>query len=112
MESEKERLKLCGEYCTKDEKGKPLINGQQYQMDEERIDEFNKKLEVLREKHKDAIEEADKRQKEFKELLEEEITVKLNTFKMSEMPKEMMGREVDVLCDLIIDDNKEEEKKQ
>ena len=104
MESEDKRLKLCREYAEKDDKGNPVVMGQAFKIQEDLKAEFDEKIEALKEEYKETIEETEKRQEEFRKLLEEEIELEFNTFKMSEMPEEMLNRDMDVLYELIEDD--------
>ena len=55
---EDERIKLCKEHANKDKNGKEIVTNNSY--DIKNKEKFEKDLEKLKEKHKEAIEEREK----------------------------------------------------
>ena len=100
------RVELCKEHADKDEQGNPKVtrdpvNGtEQFSMLENK-EAFDKAVKELQETHKEAIDEAEQKQEDFMALLNEEIELELITIPLSIMPKELVGRDVDLLFDII-----------
>lgn len=95
------RIELCKEYCVKDENGEAVIKQGNYAIIPERKEEFEGKMADLKEEYKGLIEELDKRQEDFVNLLKEHVEVNLTTIPLSVMPEELVGNEVEALFDLI-----------
>lgn len=77
MEYDKERIELLKEH-SQDEKGniktKDIGNGNiEYLIQPSKADSFKKEIDVLKEKHKVALEERDIKEKEIEEFLEKEV---------------------------------------
>ena len=112
---EEARIKLCESYCEKDDNGNPKQrmvqrdpNGppqSQFVMVPETKEEFENLIEELKEEHKEALDQFEAKQKEVKDLLEAEVEITLHTIKLSEMPKELSGLDIDAMFDIIEDDS-------
>lgn len=101
MEFEGARIKLCHECSHKDDDGNPIINNNNYSIIEEKQEEFSEKMTALKEKYEDVVKQTEERTQQFLELLQEEVEVELNRFKLEELPKEMVGQDLELLYDLI-----------
>lgn len=101
QEFEQKRLVLCGDFCEKDDDGKPEIEGNNFVILPEKRSDFEGKLEALKEEYKEMFDKIEASQKEFDELLNEEIEVEFSLIPMSTVPKELVGQDVETLFDLI-----------
>lgn len=103
-EFDKKRIELCEEVADKDEDGKPIKinNGQQFSISEERQDEFSEKLKALREEYKEAIEQKDKIEQDFIDLLSEEIEVEFHRIMIDDLPNNITANQIEALDEIII----------
>lgn len=99
------RLELCNEHCEKDDEDKPVLRNNNFIIKADEKETFDKSMEALKEEYADVIKDAETRQKEFLELLNEEVEVDCPTIPMSIMPEEIVGRDLDLLFDLVDDAN-------
>jgi hypothetical protein len=104
QEYEEKRLDLCEEVADKDEEGKSIKinNGQQFAISPENQDIFNEKLKVLREEYKEAIEAKDKVEKDFFDLLAEEIEIDFHKVKIDDLPDNITASQIEALDEIII----------
>lgn len=68
------RINLCQKHAEKDEKGKPIIEGNVYR-GVEGNKEFEGAIEALKEEHREVLARADQLDEEYKALLEEETEI-------------------------------------
>jgi len=101
LEFEGKRVELCNDYCEKDETGRPVIKNNNYSIIEDKKSEFGEKVEKLKEENKDIVKQTEDKSKQFLELLKEEVDIELSRFKLNELPKEMIGQDLELLYDLI-----------
>jgi len=106
---EKKRIAICEEACEKDENGKAVISNPnteyaKYTFTDEGLTKVDAEVDKLREEYKEAIAEFDGNKKEFIQLLSEEIDVDFVLFSLKDMPKEVIGSDIDLLFDLIKDE--------
>ncbi len=88
---DKEREELAKSYALKDEKGEAIIENGQYKIIDQ--DAFDAALDVVKEKHKDAIAQREQQDKDFTALLESEAdTIELHKVKLSDVPDAIEGR--------------------
>jgi len=91
---EKERIELAKKHAKK-EAGKPvkeivIENGRKIERFVlENTEKFNKELEVLRTKHKKALDEREKQISQYEDLLKEEVKVKLYKVNLKDVPKDI-----------------------
>ena len=104
MEYEKKRMSLCEVMCEKDDAGKPKVKNQNFIIPEETKEDFDKKMEEMKEEYAEPIEKMDKKRKEFAELLAEEVKIDFVSIPLSVMPESILGGDVDLLFDLINED--------
>jgi predicted transcriptional regulator len=100
---EKERIETCKVFSDKDENGEAIIAGGKFAIPPEKIAEFNKEIEALAEKHKDALEEKEKLEKELADLLQGEVDLPLHKIKFTDLPDDVSARDIDTLGELIED---------
>jgi len=98
-EFEKERVGLNEKYALKDEKGQPVIKGDNYQIEDKET--YDKAYNELIEKHKEAIDERDAQIKEVNELVKEEIEMDLKTLPLSLVPEDITVKQMESLSIII-----------
>ena len=91
LDYEQERIILCEKSAKKDDKGMPLMNGNSYVIEDPVA--FNQELELLRNKHKPALEEANSKELEIQKLLDGEVDIKLHILKESDLPNEITANQ-------------------
>lgn len=101
VEYDKKRIKLCEVYCTKDDKGKPVIKNRKYD-GLTKNEEFNKKLEKLGEEFKEVIEQKKKNAEEYQTLLDGEVDIPLHKIKLDDVPSDITGAQLESI-DLILE---------
>lgn len=102
-EFEDKRMALCEECADKDDDGKPIKSGQNFEINDRR-EEFDSKFEELRVEFKDAFDEAEKRRKEFVELLDAESDFTPHMISLSELPDTLSALEIEGLMGIIKED--------
>jgi hypothetical protein len=103
-EFNKKRLDLCNSFADKEEDGSPKIINDNFVISEETKEEFEKKLSELKEEYKDVVDTMDKNQEDFIALLKEEVEIELAKIPLSIMPEAILGRDVELLFDIIDED--------
>ena len=93
-EFENERIELVKECAKKDEKGNPVIENNQYQI--ENVEDFQTKFEALQEKH-----EYKAKREAFDKFMAEEVEVDLHTILLDNLPEEITKAQSDSIFDLI-----------
>jgi len=88
-----ERLELCKEMSEKDKDGNPVVDKGEYKVKD--IEDFNKKIEALKKKHKSAIEKEDDRKKEYDKFIEEEIEVEFHKINLDLCPENLSVDQMD-----------------
>lgn len=100
---EEERVALAKKHAKKDENGKEMtiIDGDitRYVMENEA--KFNKEFEVLKKKHKKAIDERKKQSEEFNELLKTESEIDLFKISLEDVPSEISVAEMEIIKDIV-----------
>lgn len=106
LKFEQERYKLCAEYSNKDEHGTPIIRNNSYDINIERKDEFEKKLEELKNKPENipVVKQRDEQFAKYKEVMDVENDIQLHKIKLSDIPDDLSKDYIDGLFDLIIQD--------
>lgn len=94
-----ERIELAKSHSKKDDKGEPVVVGNEFQIEDEK--KFNKELDALRKKHKSAIEAREKQIEEVTALLEEESTVELHKIKIEDVPEDITTAQMSAIFSLI-----------
>lgn len=94
VEYDKKRIELCEVYCTKDDKGKPVIKNRKYD-GLTKNEEFTKKLEKLGEEFKEVIEQKKKNAEEYQTLLDGEVDIPLHKIKLDDVPSDITGAQLE-----------------
>jgi len=91
------RIALCLEHAKKTNGGSPVIvqDGDQKRYDMVDKGAFDKALEELREKHKPSIDEQNKLEKEYEEMLKEEIEIEVHMISLDIVPEDINGAQMD-----------------
>jgi len=87
QEYEKERIELVELHAKKDENGKSIIVGNEYQIDNQQA--FDAQIKVLQEKHKEAIEARKKQIDDFNSFLKEESKLELHKIDVNDVPRDI-----------------------
>ena len=98
---EKKRIGLCELMCEKGENGKPKEVNKNFIIPEDTQEEFDKKLEEIKEEHKEVIKKMDSAREQFTELIKEDVEIEFAPIPLSVMPESILGSDVDLLFDLI-----------
>lgn len=106
---EEKRIGICRELADKDENGEPKVQGNQFLVTEKK-EELDERIEKLREEHKDDLDEFERREKEFDEILDEDISIDIYKIKLSLFPEQISVYELEVLDDFIINDEEEDKE--
>jgi hypothetical protein len=104
-----DRNTLCIEFTKKNKNGSPMLRinpdgSHEYDIDDTKMDEFNKKLEELNTVNKDVIEERKQQLKEFNDYLKEEITIDIVQIDMANVPKDISVSQLKSIKKLIKDE--------
>lgn len=96
---EKERIALCEKMANKNEKGEPKIVGNTY--DIPNLKKFNAELDKLKEGHKEAVDEMQKKNEDYKTLLDQDATVEFFKIKEETIPETMTAKLLDPIMAVI-----------
>lgn len=102
----KVRMELIKELAEKDEKGeiKAVTNdkGQtEAVIPDDKKEEFEIRLQALREQHKEAIEEQEKKEADFEAFQKEESKVEFYKIKLKDVPEDISAEEMQSIQELI-----------
>jgi predicted transcriptional regulator len=103
MKFEEERLEACKLFSNKDEAGEALVINSRFVIPPEKLEEFDKTISELSEKHAEALAEKDKLEKELADLLQEEIDLPLHKMKFTDIPDNVSASQLDILGEMIED---------
>ena len=101
-EYEGKRIALCEKYADKDDNGKSVIINGSYSLGVNK-EVFEKELVKLTKDYKESIDENTERVAEYQKFLDEEIEQHLVSIDLEDVPKEITGRQMDVIIKLVID---------
>ena len=96
---DKERIALATKHAKKDDNGKPIVVGQNFEI--ENMEEFEYELAVLKEKHKEAIEKREAQLKDFEDLLQKEVEIKLHKIALEDVPQSITTKQMTDIYSLI-----------
>jgi pyruvate/2-oxoacid:ferredoxin oxidoreductase beta subunit len=105
QEYEKERIELVELHAKKDDKGKPVIIGNEYDIDNKQA--FDAQFEVLKEKHKEAIDARQKQIDDFNAFLKEESKLELHNMDVNNCPKDITAGQLSGIYPIITGEVKE-----
>lgn len=98
-EYEKERVELNEKHTKRDKDGNPEIKDKKYVIKDKAV--FDKEIEKLNKKYKDAIEEREEQRKAVEEMANNEVTLELRTIPLSIVPDTITIDQMEVLSILI-----------
>lgn len=98
-EYDKERVKLAVKYSKKDENGKPVIENNVYQIEDQKA--FEEVVNKLREEKKETIEKRNHQIDEYGKLLEEETKITLYKIKEENLPADIKTQDMRAIFNLI-----------
>jgi hypothetical protein len=93
------RIELAKSHAKKDEKGSPIIENNQFILEDK--EKFTKEFDELKEKNKEVISAREEQIKDFESLLEEESDIETFKIKISEVPEEITTEQMTALLPLI-----------
>ena len=99
---EKERIELAKNHSKKDDKGNPIIENNQFIMED--TEKFSKEFEALKENHKEAIYKREKQTEDYNNLLKEEIEINLYKIKISDVPQDISAKQLEGIFGIIEND--------
>ncbi len=105
LEFEKQRIDVCKDFSDKDENGEAKTisgpGGGQFMIPDEKKPDFEAKVEELKEEFKEAIEDKDKKEAEWNELLSEEIELDVHVIKIDFLPDNITPAQIDILGEIV-----------
>ena len=96
---DKARVQLAKEFAEKNEKGEPIVKGQEYVIRDEK--KFEKELKKLQEEHKEVLEARKQQIDDYAKLLEEEIEVKVHKIKLEDVPADISTQQMNGIVSII-----------
>lgn len=96
---EKERIELAKKHAKKDDKGKPVIVGQNFEIED--MESFESELATLKEKHKEAIEKREAQLKDFEDLLQKEVEINLHKISLEDVPQGITTKQMTDIYSII-----------
>lgn len=100
-EFDKKRVEINKKYAKLDEKGNPELVNEQYQILDDKKEDFNKEIDTLKEEYKDTLKEREDQKKELEAFLKEEITLEFKSIPLSIVPEDISVDEMDILAPLV-----------
>lgn len=98
-EYDKKRIELCEKHAVKDDNGKAKMENNEYVITDK--DAFDKEIDTLRAKYKDAIDEREAQLKEFSELLKKESDFVPFKIAFEDVPEDITSDAMSKIIDLI-----------
>ena len=98
-EFEQKRLELCNQYAQKDENGNPIIQNNEFIIDN--IEEFTNKFKELETQYKDVLEKNKQKIQEINNILNEEIEQPIYCLDLNTIPNGIGLKEMKYLSLLI-----------
>ena len=98
-EFEKARVDLVKQHARKDEKGKEVIEGDEYIVEDQK--EWEKAFNKLKKEHQDAIDEREKQIKDYVEMLKTEVKVDLYKIKLADVPEDITTVQMNSIISVI-----------
>jgi formate dehydrogenase maturation protein FdhE len=102
-EFEEERIKMVEKFAKKDDKGKPIMVNDVYDIEKDNQKELNKAFEVLKSEHKKAFEAREKQVQEYNELLKTDSTIKLFKISLGDIPNEITVAQMHSISEIVED---------
>jgi hypothetical protein len=99
---EQKRQMLCIENCIKTEDGRPDIKDNQFQIEPEKLEEFNVKMKTLYDDNKEVLDAEQAKRQAFYDFLSEEIDIPFYTISIDNVSGKLTQQQVNILTDFII----------
>jgi len=99
IEFEKARMALCTNMCKKDEQGSPVIEDNNFVIED--MEAFEKSMEDLKEEHKAVFDAQKEQQENMMKLLQEETEIKLHVVKEEFLPDDLSANQLEALDAII-----------
>lgn len=102
VEYENKRALLINEYSLKDDKGNMVFeNRNSVKLQEDKVDEFNVKVNDLNKEYEDTLKAKFEEEKNFRNYLQEEVTVNIYEIDNSVIPSDIDQEKYEILYTLI-----------
>lgn len=102
VEYENKRALLINEYSLKDDKGNMVFeNRNSVKLQEDKVDEFNVKVNDLNKEYEDTLKAKFEEEKDFRNYLQEEVTVNIYEIDNSVIPSDIDQEKYEILYTLI-----------
>lgn len=112
---ERKRLEICSKFCEKDEKGEPELVGQNFIIKQENQPAFSSRVDKLKEKNKEVLDENTKKSEEVNDILKETVEMNLYKIDIDFFPEGLNQSQFDVLMILVkgdIEDDMDQNDKE
>lgn len=86
-EYDTKRISICRDYAKLDDDNNPVVHNSNFVIDEERVKDFNEKIEGLREEYSSTLESHKERLIEADQLLKEEIDIEFHKLSIESFPE-------------------------
>jgi hypothetical protein len=104
IEFEHKRIELCKTFSNKDEAGNAKTIGQRYDIPAENILAFEAEVQKLRDgEYKEVMEQKDKNETEWMELMKEEIDIEIHEISLNFLPDSITPQQIRILGDIVQD---------
>jgi hypothetical protein len=100
LQFEEERLDMCKIHTTKDENGEPILNGDEYQIED--MVKFNEDLKPLKEKYNDTLIERQTQIESYNSKLGEEIVIDLVNIGPDDLPDAITPNEIEDIYSILL----------
>jgi len=104
LEFEEKRINLCKEAANKDDNGEPITIGPRFDIPVGAMPDFEKKIDELREEYKEALDQKEKNDEEWVELMKEEIEIDIHQIHIDMMPDTITPQQIELLGEIIVDE--------
>jgi len=100
LQFEKERISICRLYSIKDENGEPILNGEEFQI--ENMEEFSQKLIPMKEQYKDTLVRRQEQIDKYNSKLDEEIVMELVKVGPEDLPDAISPNEIEDMYPILL----------
>lgn len=100
LQFEQERLAICQSHSIKDDNGDPLLNGDEFQI--ENIEKFNEDLIPLKTKYQDMLNYRQEQIEKYNSLLDQEIEMELVKIGPDDLPDTITPNEIEDIYPILL----------
>lgn len=108
IEYEKARVELCQKYAKK-ENGNPVIIRGAFQIEEDKMDEFNVEIEELKKAYSSTLELHRKRVDGYNVAMTEMVDINFHKVRLEDMPADLKPGDLEMILDWIIEEESKAE---